>query len=154
MQFFSTKNQPQVINFNQSCQVSVAFTPQNIPWGPCPTSLAEFTFNGTIGGVTQDTLDVSLINGINYNVLIAGSSTGTMVNTATAAPAYNNVAGIYPPGCDQCALSVAPPTWPGCPGVVPQSQCQGGTQYNPNTACQISTPSNNNSYSVTFSEIQ
>ena len=54
------KGSPVPIYFNQSCQVSVAFTSERQPWGACPTSLAEFTLNGSVGGKTQDTVDAEL----------------------------------------------------------------------------------------------
>jgi len=152
-QFSVSQSTPQIIPFNKSCQVSVAFTANNMPWGACPTSLAEFTLNGTIGGESQDTMDVSLVNGINYNITIAQNGGKTLIDTSTKTyPDYQGLLGVYPLGCDECALSSNPPTWTGCPSTKYNQYCQGGTQYNPKTNCQLSTPSDSNAYTVTFSE--
>lgn len=138
------------VNFNQSCQVSVAFTAVNLPWGSCPTSLAEFTLNGAQG----DTLDVSLVNGLNYkiniNAVTPDGSSNPVINMNGAQAPYNTILGVYPPGCDICSGSQNPPTWPGCPGKQPCNNCQSGTQYKPIPGCQVLQPTNSNSYSVIF----
>lgn len=137
-------------------QISVAFSAGFQPWGSSETSLAEFTLNGIVGGIPQDTIDVSLVAGFNKTgpgqlVDITGTSNNFAIKMSQAAgPSYNNVAGIYPLGCDECAASVSPPN---PPGVQPQSYCQQGTQYNPNPVCQITRPQVTDSYTVTFSDI-
>lgn len=143
------KGTPVSISFTRACQVSFALTPTRAPWGACPTSLAEFTLNG-VGG---DTVDVSLVNGINKKIDISSTSSGSIIKMSGASSPYNNIKGVFPPGCDACALSISPPTWPGCPGQQPKGNCQAGTQYNPNPGCQITrVPVNSaDSYDVTFS---
>lgn len=150
-QFTVNQGTPVSLKFKKSCQVSVAFTADNLPWGACPTSLAEFTLNATSGG---DTIDVSLVNGRNYNIDINTSSNISVINMSKAKGALNTLFGVYPPGCDGCAVSINPPTWPNCPGSQPKANCQKGTQYNPKPGCQITRPTNSDSYNVTFTKIK
>lgn len=143
-------------------QISLAFAPDNIPWGPCPTSLAEFTLHGSkLDGITtSDTIDVSLVNGMNKLVNISGSTTGSIINMTGAQPPYNTIPGVYPPGCDVCSASVSPPTWVNCPGVVANTNCQAPyMQQAGNGNCQMPTaeaptnqPIRNTAYTVTFSD--
>ncbi len=129
-------------------QISIAFSAINQPWGTSPASLAEFTLNGIIGGVPQDTIDVSLVAGMNEIVNITGSSNNFAINMLQATPpSYNGVAGIYPLGCGNCA---SPPT--NCQGGA-QCTCQGGTQNNPSPFCQISRTQVTDTYTVTFSDV-
>lgn len=152
-QFQVTQGTPVTMRFPSTSPVSVAFTATNMPWGACPTSLAEFNLYSQIGGQAQDTIDVSLLNGINTRVAISTTSDHSLINMKTAVAPFNNILGIYPPGCDGCAVSINPPTWPGCPGKQPSSNCQAGTQYNPSPGCQITRPSGADSYNVTFTNL-
>ena len=119
------------------------------PLGPCPTTVAEFVLNS--GGF--DHYDVSLVNGQNFNVKLVSAAGGktTDLNTDNLSEILQ-LPGVFPPGCDGCAVSISPPTWPNCPGKVPRASCKAGTQYNPRPICQYDSQPISKSYTVTFSE--
>jgi len=151
-QFTVSKAVPVTFNFDTST-VSPAFSLNAALWSTCPLTMAEFTFNGNGG---QDTIDVSLVNGISNkaNVTVTPSSGGnpqSIVGMKGSVAPYNTIPGVYPPRCDQCTSSSSPPQppyFPTCPsGTVPSSQCQAS----PN--CQLTrTPSVSDTYTVTFSD--
>ncbi|WP_119342622.1 thaumatin family protein [Facilibium subflavum] len=119
------------------------------PLGPCPTTTVEFVLNSN----NADHYDVSLVNGQNFNVKVTSAAGGKpiILNTDNLAQILQ-LPGVFPPGCDGCAVSINPPTWPQCPGKVAKSSCKQGTQYNPNPVCQYDSQPISNSYTVTFTE--
>ncbi len=128
-------NQSKTIEFSKGCKVSPAISVDNLPWGPCPTTLGELTLNDA----NTDTYDISLVNGFSVAMKIVPSS-GQTVTAATATGNHTNP-GVYPLGCDICSGSENPPTWPGCPGKSYPTECHAGTQNNPTPPCHLSQPS-------------
>ncbi|WP_119327921.1 hypothetical protein [Cysteiniphilum halobium] len=119
------------------------------PLGPCPTTVVEFVLNS--GG--SDHYDVSLVNGQNFNVKVESMAGGKTINLNTSnLSQILTLPGVFPPGCDGCAVSLAPPTWPGCPGKVPKSSCKAGTQYDPKPVCQYDGQPISQEYKVTFTQ--
>ncbi len=133
----------QPIDFSRSCKVSPAVSVNCMPWGPCPCTLAEFTF-ADANNRNQDTYDISLVNGMNVLMSIV-PTTGKKIEITSAGGNQGN-AGVYPLGCDGCAVSIQPPPWPNCP-PKDQSQCHGGTQMNPSPDCHF-TQATGSSYTV------
>jgi hypothetical protein len=124
------------IPFGKGCKVSTVFALNNLPWGPCPTTMAEFTLSDG-GNFNQDTYDVSLVNGHNFNVAIT-PTTGEAIRVVSATGNKGN-RGVYPLGCDACSKSDNPPVWADCPGKkFDAAECQGGDQYKPDTPCHLS----------------
>ena len=103
----------------------------------CGASLAEFNF--AIPGWSQDTANISLVNGWNHDVEIDVPGAATLGPTQ-GADANADVFGVYPVACDICVSRSAPPcsfdaggcTAPGSCG------CKSGTQYDPAVPCQES----------------
>jgi hypothetical protein len=103
-------------------------------------------FGGPVGcGVTKaelnlnnpkwyDTLDVSLVDGYSGIVEIYYTPPGgSMVKLAPNGQTGNEKAlGIYPYGCDLCVTN----SMGTCGIPIGSAGCKGGTQYNPDVACQ------------------
>lgn len=128
-------NQSKTIEFSKGCKVSPAIAVDNLPWGPCPTTLGELTLSDG----STDTYDISLVNGFSVAMKLVPSS-GQTISVTTATGNHNNP-GVYPLGCDICTGSENPPTWPGCPGKSYPSECHAGTQNDPSPPCHLSHPS-------------
>ncbi|MCF6764612.1 hypothetical protein L3V82_02420 [Thiotrichales bacterium 19S3-7] len=120
------------------------------PIGPCPTTNVEIVLNS--GG--SDHYDVSLVNGQNFNIKLTSEAGGKSIdlNTDNLADILK-LPGVFPPGCDGCAVSISPPTWANCPGKVPASSCKAGTQYDPKPVCQFDNQPLSKSYTITFTEV-
>lgn len=134
-------------------------TPRNcffaLPAGksqPLPTDgrylNATITFGGEVGcGRTKaevnvnnpnwyDTLDVSLVDGYSDKIKInvtAPDGTATVLGPPVGETGNERVLGVYPYGCDICVARQNPP----CAIPVGTDGCKGGTQYDPDVACQF-----------------
>ncbi|MGB7291235.1 MAG: hypothetical protein WBD99_03590 [Thermodesulfobacteriota bacterium] len=97
----------------------------------CDKTQVEFNIysNGT------DTYDISLVNGFNEPVSITDGTEAGPVDCETG---NQNVSGVFPLGCDGCAERLDPPC-----GFTPgdNSECHGGTQFDPDPPCQFTQPS-------------
>jgi hypothetical protein len=128
-------NQTKSIEFSKGCTVSPAIAVDNLPWGPCPTTLGELTLSDG----NTDTYDISLVNGFNVAMTLAPGS-GQTISAAAATGNHANP-GVYPLGCDICTGTENPPVWPGCPGTNYPSECHAGSQFDPTPPCHLSQPS-------------
>ena len=108
----------------------------------CGASLAEV--NTSIPGWSEDTANISLVNGWNHDLSIGvtgGPDGGAGALGPTDGPDANaGVYGVYPVACDVCVARSGPPcgyspTGCGAPGSC---GCKGGTQYAPDVPCQAS----------------
>jgi hypothetical protein len=104
----------------------------------CNVSLGEINLGNP--SWTEDTANISLVNGWNDDIEIAVTSSdgGVLLLGPTLGPTGNaSVFGVYPNGCDICVARQSPPC-----GIVPCSGpscgCKAGTQYNPAVPCQAS----------------
>lgn len=106
----------------------------------CNTTVAEFNFN--VSGWSQDTANISLVNGWNHDVEIDVSGNRTLGPTQ-GADANAGVYGVYPLFCDVCVARQSPPCGIQPCGSSPDDGgqgcgCQLGSQYNPVVPCQES----------------
>jgi len=103
----------------------------------CNTTLGELNFN--IPGWTQDTTNISLVNGWSNDIEIDVSDAAALGPTR-GADANADVYGVFPVACDICVARSAPPCGfdaAGCT-VAGSCGCKSGTQYNPTVPCQES----------------
>lgn len=108
----------------------------------CGVTLAELNLN--IPGWSQDTANISLVNGQSNDVQIfvsgpsGDASLGPTVDGSNA-----GIFGVYPAGCDICVARQSPPCGIGPCGSSPNDGgqgcgCQAGSQYDPAVPCQYS----------------
>ena len=103
----------------------------------CGTSLAELNVN--ISGWSEDTANISLVNGWNADLSIGVSDAATL--GPTRGPDANaDVFGVYPVACDVCVARSGPPCGYSAAGCTTAGSCgcKGGTQYDPTVPCQAS----------------
>jgi hypothetical protein len=103
----------------------------------CGTTLAEF--NLSVPGWSQDTANISLVNGWSNNVSISVSDASTL--GPTQGPDANaDVYGVFPVACDICVARASPPCGFDAGGCTTSGSCgcKSGTQYNPSVPCQES----------------
>jgi hypothetical protein len=102
----------------------------------CGVSLAEFNF--AIPGWSQDTANISLVNGQNANIEIDVSGYQTLGPTTSGSNA--TVYGVYPVACDICVARSQPPCGFDASGCTEAGSCgcKAGSQYSPTVPCQES----------------
>ncbi len=98
--------------------------------GPSGFTQGEFTLNPT--HTDTETVDISLVNGVNYALTIklpgdAWNVQGGGPNVNSVGPneginGNNNKYGVFPPGCTDCIRAVQGEI--PCPGITPNPQCQ------------------------------
>jgi hypothetical protein len=101
----------------------------------CGATKAELTINAS----KDDVMDVSLVDGFNEKVkMVFTPSLGqpTIAGPANAITGNENIAGVYPYGCDGCAARIAPQKKCG-PYPMGNSGCHGGAQYDPKPKCEL-----------------
>ncbi len=107
----------------------------NVPQGAeCPVTQVEFALYGNFGNSTiLDTYDITLVNGFNLPVEIEASG-GDNAGPVTSATGNQSNPGVFPAGCDLCTAVDMPPA--NC-GFIPgdNTQCHGGTQFDPDPPC-------------------
>jgi hypothetical protein len=108
----------------------------------CQVSLGELNIGNPAW--SQDTANISLVNGWNADIEIDVKTDGATTTLGpTKGPVHNEAAfGVYPNGCDICVAKQQPPCGIepcGSPDGSPAScGCKAGTQYNPTVPCQYS----------------
>jgi len=100
----------------------------------CDKTQVEFNIYSN-GMDPMDTYDISLVNGFNEPVSITDGTEAGPVDCETG---NQNVPGVFPLGCDGCAVRLNPPC-----GFTPgdDTQCHGGTQFDPDPPCQFTQDS-------------
>ncbi len=150
--FFLDDKAELAIPFGRGTKIMPVFALNNPPWGNCPTTMAEFTLADP-GNRNQDSYDISLVNGHNFNVSITPSF-GEIVQVRSATGNSANK-GVYPLGCDGCSKSINPPDWgpnDGCPKhKYAATECKSNDQFNPSVECHV-TQAAGASYRVLFSK--
>jgi hypothetical protein len=120
-------------SYGEALNVSLSFS---APAG-CGVSLAEVNFN--IPGWSQDTANISLVNGWNRDLEIDVADAETLGPT-NGPDANSGVYGVFPVACDLCVSRGDPPCGYDAGGCTKAGSCgcKSGTQYNPTPPCQES----------------
>jgi len=120
-------------SFGKALNATVSFDAQP----GCSVTLAEFNFN--IPGWSQDTANISLVNGWS-NVVEIDMSDGMKLGPAFGDASNADAMGVYPVACDICVARSQPPCGFDASGCTESGSCgcKSGTQYNPTPPCQYS----------------
>jgi hypothetical protein len=97
----------------------------------CGNTKAEVNVNNPSW---YDVTDVSLVDGFSNFIVIDANGTKIVPHGKSG---NEKAFGVYPLGCDACALRLNPPC--GFPAGT-KDGCKGGTQYKPDVPCQYQGP--------------
>ena len=109
----------------------------------CGSTKAEANLNNPSW---YDTTDISLVDGFNEQVMMTVTdSTGEKkLGPVIGAEGNEDNFGVFPLGCDGCALRIDPP----CGQSAGGPGCHGGTQYDPKPVCQYQSGAKGGSSAV------
>lgn len=95
-----------------------------------------------------DVTDVSLVDGFSNFIVVDANGTKIVPHGKSG---NEKAFGVYPLGCDGCAMRIAPPC-----GFAPGTRdgCKGGTQYKPDVPCQYQGPVKGGGGSILVSLVQ
>lgn len=103
-----------------STDLAISAGKDHWPQGPCPTTMAELNF---VGYDSKDSIDVSLIQGMNYGIVIENTNAPSQpLISAISKSQSPKTKGVFPQGCNTCTAAPNPAVGTGCP-VAPFS-CQ------------------------------
>ena len=114
----------------------------------CGITKAELNLNNP---EWYDTTDISLVDGFSNQMMIKATDAS---GEKTLGPVISDKGneknfGVFPLGCDGCALRIAPP----CGQSPGGTGCHGGSQYNPDPVCQYQSGDKGGSTAVVVSLI-
>ncbi len=102
----------------------------------CGSTKAELNVNKT--GSAGDAANVSLVDGFNEKIKMVFERTGAapvVMGPPCGIAGNEKVFGVYPYGCDGCAVRKAPQSACG-PYPAGNQGCHAGSEYNPQIPCQ------------------